>query len=69
MNEIQSIRQDLNRMLDIEELMWHQRIHITWLQKGDRNTTFFTPKHLAGFKGTQFLECKTMKECGRRMEK
>ena len=44
MNEIQSIRQDLNRMLDIEESMWHQRTHITWLQKGDRNIAFFHTK-------------------------
>lgn len=31
----------LDRMEEQVELYWKQRAHVNWLQKGDRNTTFF----------------------------
>ena len=30
------------KMLEQEELYWHERSHETWLLKGDINTSFFT---------------------------
>lgn len=32
-----------------EEAMWNQRSHITWLQMGDRNTSFFPSKASSKF--------------------
>lgn len=30
--EIKNTRRELNKMLDIKEAMWHQRMHISWLK-------------------------------------
>ncbi|XP_023890148.2 uncharacterized protein LOC112002224 [Quercus suber] len=44
LEEIEDTRRELNKLLDMEEAMWHQRTHISWLKQGDRNTSFFHTK-------------------------
>lgn len=44
MADIENTRRELNRMLDMEEAMWHKRTHIAWLKQGNRNTSFFHTK-------------------------
>ncbi|XP_021754992.1 uncharacterized protein LOC110720298 [Chenopodium quinoa] len=35
------LRKELDEILDREEMLWYQKSRITWLQEGDKNTTFF----------------------------
>ena len=44
MGEMNEVKSELNRMLLVEEDMWHQRSRNCWLKAGDRNTTFFHTK-------------------------
>lgn len=44
LEDIQCTRIELSKLLDIEEVMWHQRSHINWLQHGDKNMSFFHTK-------------------------
>ena len=44
MDEINEVKSELNRMLLVEEDMWHQRSRNCWLKAGDRNTSFFHTK-------------------------
>jgi len=44
MEEIQCTWRELNKLLDSEEIMWHQRSRIIWLKSGDKNTSFFHTK-------------------------
>ncbi|KAL0011423.1 hypothetical protein SO802_006531 [Lithocarpus litseifolius] len=39
--EINSLRREINDLLDCEETFWHQRSRILWYGQGDRNTKFF----------------------------
>ena len=39
--EINSLRREINNLLDCEEIFWHQRSRILWYGQGDRNTKFF----------------------------
>ena len=39
--EINSLRREINNLLDDEELYWGQRSKAHWLRKGDKNTKFF----------------------------
>ena len=49
LEEIHCTRRELNKMLDSEELMWHQRSWINWLKSGDKNTSFFHTKASSRF--------------------
>ena len=44
MDTIRQVRQSLNGWLDIDEVMWKQRLRINFLKEGDRNTSFFHTK-------------------------
>lgn len=35
------VRNELEELLDIEEMMWRQRGEAEWIREGDKNTTFF----------------------------
>ena len=39
--EINSLRREINNLLDCKEIFWHQRSRILWNGQGDRNTKFF----------------------------
>ena len=39
--EINSLRREINNLLDDEELYWGQRSKAHWLREGDKNTKFF----------------------------
>ena len=40
-NEINSLKREINTLLDDEELYWGQRAKAHWLKEGDKNTKFF----------------------------
>ena len=42
--EINSIRKEINNLLDSEETFWHQRSKVLWYSQRDRNTKFFHSK-------------------------
>ena len=42
--EINSLRKEINDLLDCEEILWHQRSRVFWYGQGDRNTKFFHSK-------------------------
>ena len=39
--EINSLRREINNLLDYEEIFWHQRSRILWYGQGDCNTKIF----------------------------
>ena len=39
--EINSLRREINDLLDNEEIYWGQRAKAHWLKEGDKNTRFF----------------------------
>lgn len=44
LEDIHNIKRELNKWLNIEEKMWHQRSWNNWLKAGDKNTSFFHTK-------------------------
>ena len=47
---LKNTRIELNCWMDKEDDMWRQRLRISWLQSGDRNTGFFHEKASARYK-------------------
>ena len=45
-SEINSVRKEINDLLDNEEIMWHQQSRMQWMMLGDRNTRYFHSKAL-----------------------
>ena len=43
-NEINTLRQEINDLLDSEEIIWQQRSKVQWMGPGDRNTKYFHSK-------------------------
>ena len=67
MADIENMRKELNRMLDMEEAMWHKRTHIAWLKQATKTLSFSTLRHQAGTNTTYFWELQISMECGKRM--
>ena len=44
LESIHAVKMELNKWLGIEEVMWQQRSRNSWLNAGDKNTTFFHTK-------------------------
>ena len=44
MEEIHATKLELNRLMVVEEDMWHQRSRNCWLRLGNHNTSFFHAK-------------------------
>ena len=42
--EIKKLKMEVNKWLEAEATMWHQRSRICWLQGGDRNTRLLHEK-------------------------
>ena len=40
--EVETIKKELNQLLQKEEKMWQQRSQVLWLENGDKNTNFFS---------------------------
>jgi len=43
-NKINTLRQEINDLLDSEEIIWQQRSKVQWMGLGDRNTKYFHSK-------------------------
>ncbi|XP_030946656.1 uncharacterized protein LOC115971101 [Quercus lobata] len=39
--EVNSLRREINNLLNCEEILWHQRLRILWYGQRDHNTKFF----------------------------
>ncbi|XP_042969072.1 uncharacterized protein LOC122301754 [Carya illinoinensis] len=40
-NEIRTVKEELNRLLEKEDIRWRQRAKVNWYRLGDRNTKYF----------------------------
>lgn len=56
---MESVRKDLDELLDREEAMWKQRAKTQWLKEGDRNTQFF---HAQAFKRAKRNEIRGLRD-------
>ena len=43
-NKINTLRQEINDLLDSEEIIWQQRSKVQWMGLGDHNTKYFHSK-------------------------
>ena len=43
-NKINTLRQEINDLLDSEEIIWQQRSKVQWMGLGDCNTKYFHSK-------------------------
>lgn len=55
MEELQNTRDELNKLLDLEETMWQQRSCINQLKSRDKNTSFFHTKASSRFQRNTIL--------------
>ena len=68
MEEVEETRVELNRMLAVEEDMWHQRSRNCWLKSGDRNTPSFMQRPLTDTSETLLSKSEIQEIIGRRMK-
>ena len=40
-NQVKVLREEINKLLDLEECMWNQRAKTDWLRYGDQNSKYF----------------------------